>query len=109
LIALLFCIIPACFEQPSVSLAALGLREWLTLIWYGVFITALSYLLWYMGISRCPASTAAAFSGMMPFTALVLSVLVLGEYASLLQWCGGLLVIAGMVLIGMEKRRDAFS
>jgi len=105
LVALLLCIIPACFERPIDSLADLGLREWLLLIWYGVFITALSYLLWYMGISRCPASTAATFSGMMPFTALVLSVLVLGEQSSVQQWCGGLLVISGMVLIGLKKNK----
>ena len=103
LIALMLCIVPACLERPAGSLAALGWREWLTLIWYGVFVTAVSYLLWYKGISRCMASTAAAFSGMMPFTSMVLAVLILGEQASVLQWCGGLLVIFGMVLIGRAK------
>lgn len=31
---------------------------------------------------------------------IILSVVVLGEHAGITQWCGGLLVIAGMVLIG---------
>ncbi|MCL6612589.1 MAG: DMT family transporter [Peptococcaceae bacterium] len=99
-IAMFLCLIPACFEQPAGSLAKLGLQGWISLVWYGVFVTALAFLFWYSGIKRCPASTAAAFSGMMPFTALLLSVLILGEHAAVQQWFGGILVISGMVLIG---------
>ena len=104
-IAMSLCLIPACFEQPVVLLAKLGLQGWLSLIWYGVFVTALAFLFWYSGIKRCPASTAAAFSGMMPFTALLLSVLVLGEHAAIQQWCGGILVISGMALIGRDGNK----
>ncbi len=105
LIAMLLCLGPACFEQPVGLLAKLGLQGWLALIWYGMFVTALAFLFWYSGIKRCPASTAAAFSGMMPFTALLLSVLILGEHAAIQQWCGGILVISGMALIGLERNK----
>jgi drug/metabolite transporter (DMT)-like permease len=40
---------------------------------------------------------------MMPFTALILSVLFLKEPAGLQQWSGGILIISGMVLIGMGE------
>lgn len=99
-IALLLCIIPACFEQPVNILLTAGLQAWLALIWYGVFITALAFIFWYSGIKRCNASTAAAFSGMMPFTSLILSVIILGEPAVLQQWGGGIMIILGMILIG---------
>lgn len=102
-IAMFLCLIPACFEQPVGLLAKVGLQGWLSLIWYGVFVTALAFLFWYSGIKRCSAYTAAAFSGMMPFTALLLSVLILGEHAAIHQWCGGILVISGMVLIGRDR------
>ncbi|HZG14640.1 MAG TPA: DMT family transporter [Candidatus Bathyarchaeia archaeon] len=98
--ALLLCVIPSLFEKPYASLASIGWSQWLALIWYGPFVTAIAFIFWYAGIKRCDASTAAALSGMMPFTALVLSVAVLGEHAGWLQWSGGLLVIMGMVLIG---------
>lgn len=104
-IAMFLCFIPACFEQPVDLLAKLGLQGWLSLIWYGVFVTALAFLFWYSGIKECHASTAAAFSGMMPFTALLLSVLILGEHAAIHQWCGGILVISGMVLIGRDGNK----
>ncbi len=104
-LALLFCIIPMLFEQPLASLGALGVTHWLALGWYGVFVTALAFICWYAGIKRCPASTAAAFTGLMPFTSLLLSVLLLGEKAGLEQWLGGALVIVGMVLIGLKSSR----
>lgn len=102
-IALMLCLIPAWFENSLASLAALELQEWLALVWYGPIVTALAFMLWYAGIKRCPVSTAAAFSGMMPFTALLLSVLVLKESAGWEQWCGGILVILGMFLIGWHQ------
>jgi drug/metabolite transporter (DMT)-like permease len=105
LIAMVLCFIPACFEQPVTLLTKAGMPAWLSLIWYGVFVTALAFLFWYAGIKRCPASTAAAFSGMMPFTSLILSVLILGERTVIQQWCGGILVILGMVLIGCNDKR----
>jgi drug/metabolite transporter (DMT)-like permease len=104
-IALALSIVPALRESPVHRLAAIGAREWLALAWYGVFVTALAFVFWYAGIRRSSAFTAAAFSGMMPFSSLILSVLVLGEQADMRQWLGGLLVVLGMFLIGSGGRR----
>ncbi len=102
-IAMLLCTIPAAFEQPVLLLSEIGLKEWFALFWYGVFVTALAFICWYAGINRCGAITAAAFSGMMPFTALLLSILLLDEHAGWHQWLGGLLVITGIILIGSSN------
>lgn len=101
-IALALCLIPALFEHPVQRLAGIGLREWTALFWYGIFVTALAFICWYAGIRRCGAFTAAAFSGMMPFTAMLLSTALLGEHMNGWQWLGGFCVIAGMFLIGSE-------
>ena len=101
-IALILCLVPALFEQPVSRLQTLGLNGWLALVWYGVFVTALAFICWYAGIKRCPASMAAAFSGMMPLTAMLLSVTLLSEAAGWTQWIGGALVMLGMALIGMK-------
>ena len=101
-IALILCLIPAALEHPLLELSGIGLMEWASLLWYGVFVTALAFICWYSGIKRCGAFTAAAFSGLMPFTSLLLSTVVLGESADYQQWLGGFLVIFGMILIGTE-------
>lgn len=101
------CTFPALREHPLASLSALGWEGWLALVWYGPVVTALAFVCWYAGIKRNPVSTAAAFSGMMPFTALLLSVLILREHAGWQQWSGGMLVILGMILIGTGPSRAA--
>lgn len=102
-IALVLCMIPAAFEQPLSKISGIGPAGWAALLWYGVFVTALAFICWYSGIKRCGALTAAAFTGMMPFTSMLLSVIILGESIDYLQWLGGFLVITGMVLIGTES------
>lgn len=105
--ALLFCLIPAAFEQPFARLSQLGAVEWAALVWYGFFVTALAYLCWYAGIKRSGAFTAAAFSGLMPLTSMVLSSLLLNESTDIFQWLGGCCVIAGMMLIGAKTKERA--
>ena len=100
-IAFILCLIPALFEDPFHRLSAAELKDWLSLVWYGVFVTAMAFMFWYSGIKRCDAYTAAAFSGMMPLTSMVLSVIILGEQASWQQLLGGLLVLSGMILTGL--------
>ena len=98
-IAMILCLIPASLEHPAARLAAIGPTEWFALVWYGLFVTALAFIFWYAGIRRCGAITAAAFSGMMPFTSLILATLLLGEHAGVHQWSGGALVFTGIFLI----------
>lgn len=103
-IAFVFCLVPAMLENPLELLGRLGIVQWLALVWYGVFVTALAFFFWYAGIKRCEASVAAIFSGMMPLTALLLSVLLLGERPSWQQYLGGALVFAGMMVSGRKPR-----
>ncbi|MDD2619735.1 MAG: DMT family transporter [Syntrophomonadaceae bacterium] len=101
--ALLLCLWPARLEHPILALSSLEITAWLALIWYGLFVTALGFILWYAGIRRCDASVAAAFSGMMPLTALLLAVFLLGEDPHWQQWSGGFMVVLGMLLTGLQK------
>ncbi len=99
-ITLILCLIPAAFEDPMNRFSGIGPAGWAALLWYGVIVTALAFICMYAGIKRCGALTAAAFSGAMPFTSMLLSIVILGESADYSQWLGGLFVIIGMVLIG---------
>ncbi|MGD8192125.1 DMT family transporter [Brevibacillus ginsengisoli] len=104
--ALVLCLIPSLFEHPLSALSVIGWKDWLALVWYGPFVTALAFIFWYAGIKRCQVSTAAALSGMMPFSSLLLSVIVLGEQTGWQQWSGGILVILGMILIGGNQHSN---
>jgi len=100
--AMVLCMLCAVGETPLVRLAALPFSGWLALLWYGIFVTALSYICWFAGIARCGVLTAAAFSGMMPLIAAALSILVLKEALAPLQLLGGLCIMGGMVWLGVS-------
>lgn len=102
-IAFVFCLFPTLFDQPLAALRAIGWQEWAALAWYGLVITALAFVFFYAGVQRCDAYTTAAFSGMMPLTSLLLSVLLFSEKIGYIQWTGGLLIIASMLLIGESQ------
>lgn len=100
LCALALCLPLSLLEKPLPALAALDLQAWLVLGWYGLGITALGFMFFYAGVRRCDAYTAAAYSGVMPLAAMLLSMGLLGETPGFAQAAGGVLVIAGMLMLG---------
>ena len=84
----------ACGEQ--VTWSAVGDSQILAVIYMGLFSSALAYMLWFAGIARVPVSVAAAFSGVMPLAAFVLSIGVLGEEPQALAFAGAALTIGGI-------------
>ena len=99
-IAFVLSVIPAMAEQPLSALRLIGVKEGLALLWYGLIVTALAFVFFYKGIKLCNAYTAAAFSGMIPLTSMLLSLFILQEPIGTGQWVGGLLIITSMLLIG---------
>ncbi len=105
--ALLLSLIPALLEQPWSALHTLSMRDAFVLLWYGLVITALSFGFFYAGAKRCSAYTIAAYSGVMPLTSMLLSVVVLHEPIGFAQVAGGVLVLSGMLLIGLRFNKRA--
>ncbi len=99
-IAFVLSTIPALYEFSWVSIPALGWKEWFALIWYGVIVTAMAFVFFYEGVKRCDAYTTAAFSGMIPLTSMLLSLLLLKERIGYVQCIGGFMIIFSMLLIG---------
>ncbi|WP_052339892.1 DMT family transporter [Gorillibacterium massiliense] len=97
--AFLLSLLPALFEHPVTTIKAIGMEDWIALIWYGLVVTALSYACFFAGVKRTDAYTAAAFSGLMPVTAMLLSALLLGERTGFASWVGCAFVFLGMLQI----------
>ncbi|MQS10253.1 EamA family transporter, partial [Streptomyces alkaliphilus] len=67
-------------------------------LYLGVVGALLSYLLWFRGLERLPASTVSFLALVSPLVAAVLGWVVLGEAFTVRQLLGGLL-IAGAILL----------
>ncbi|WP_051249595.1 DMT family transporter [Maridesulfovibrio zosterae] len=87
------------YEFMTTDLNIVQEQSWLALVYYGLVVTALAYLLWFAGIIHVQASIAGIFTGIMPVTAVCLSSLVLGEELHWTHLAGCILVFIGILLI----------
>jgi len=70
----------------------------LAIIYLGTFITLGAYGLYNFGVSRIPASQAAAFINLIPVFSVMLGSLVLAERLTMVQWLAVLLVFIGVFI-----------
>lgn len=79
--------------QPSSTLAV---------VYMGVFPGAIAYVLWGHALSRMPASSLSAFLYAQPVNAALIAWVWLGEVPALLTAVGGVVAIAGVVLLNTK-------
>ncbi len=97
------CCLPMLLRQLMLGQEALGLgtlsgSHIAAFLWAGIVSTALANLAWNRALDLIDANTCSLFYALMPLTAGILGVLLLGESLSLNFLLGGLIIFAGMVL-----------
>ncbi|ANE46323.1 multidrug transporter [Paenibacillus swuensis] len=92
-------------EATQYDWAAAGYRELGLVVYYGIFVTALAYLLWFRGVSKVSAGTAAVFTSCIPLSAMLLSYAVLREPFAWTHLVGGAFVIVGVWQVSSAPER----
>lgn len=95
----------AAWQWSSFAPAEVPASAWAAVGWYGAGTLALGTWLWYSAIARAEGAVAAAFMGVMPVSALVLSYILLGEAFHWSQLVGFAIVFAGVLLMSWEHAR----
>lgn len=100
--------LPAAIVQAAgFDYSAIGPAAWLAVVYYGLVVTIVAYLCWFAGIVRVDAATAGVFTALMPVSAVVLSLLVLGEPLTIPKMAGCGLAFGGILLISFSKKHRA--
>ena len=77
----------------------------------GIVNTGLGYALYFTGVQRLSAQSVSICGYFEPFTALLLSALILGEILTPMQWLGAVLILGGVALSELwhprKKRQEA--
>jgi len=76
--------------------------DWVSVLYYGLFVTVISFSLWFKGLSMVEASTAGIFLGVVPVSSVFLSYLILKEPFSWYHIIGSILVVIGITFISKE-------
>ncbi|MFM7063501.1 MAG: DMT family transporter [Actinomycetes bacterium] len=80
----------------------------LAVVWLGLGVTTLAYLLFGIGLKHLQPGHIATLTVLEPAVATILGVLVLGESLGIAGWLGCLLVFCALALLGVvENRRPA--
>lgn len=69
----------ALYEAVAFDFTAVSWTEWLPIFYYAIVVTVIAFILWFQGVIKVPASTAAVFTGILPVSAVLLSYLILQE------------------------------
>jgi drug/metabolite transporter (DMT)-like permease len=77
----------------------------LTMIYLGLFPTAVAYIAYAYVLSRMSASRTASFLYLVPAMALLVVWAWLGEVPPALSLIGGAIALAGVLLVNRQARR----
>jgi drug/metabolite transporter (DMT)-like permease len=72
--------------------------DWGLLLYLGVIATGLTYGLWTAALTRLPAESVAVFQYLIPFWAVLLSVLLLADHLTVPLVLGGVAIVAGIAI-----------
>jgi drug/metabolite transporter (DMT)-like permease len=84
--------------------AAVTAGSWLLLVFYALAASIWTVWLWMTGLKVVPAAQAGVFTAMLPVSAALVGVLVLGERLGLLQLCAFAAALAGVLLATAPAR-----
>jgi drug/metabolite transporter (DMT)-like permease len=84
--------------------AAVGAGAWLLLVFYALAASIWTVWLWMTGLKVVPAAQAGVFTAMLPVSAALVGVLVLGEPLGATQMLAFVAALAGVLLATLPSR-----
>lgn len=90
-------VLPYAILREGFSFSWFGWKEILLLLLLGVVYTGIAYRMYFEGLGRLSAHSAAILAYIDPVTALILSAAVLGEYMGLWRFLGAALILGALI------------
>ncbi len=86
-------LLPYVFFTSGITLGGLDNKGLMNLLIVGILHTGITYCMYFSSLKELPGQKAAILSYIDPLVAVVISVTVLGESMTLVQLCGGALIL----------------
>lgn len=107
--AVWFGTVPMLLFLPGLAAQVSAAPAWAiaTIVYLGVFPGAVSYALWSYGLARMPATKTASFLYAQPVLAALIAWVWLREVPAWLTIAGGVVALAGVVVVGTRGKAVA--
>lgn len=93
------CLLPLSIHEASAyNFSTMPVRTGACLLYYGVFVSFLSYVFWFRGIEKVKASDAAPFTTVVPISSVLLAGILLREKILAVHIVGMILIISGILV-----------
>jgi drug/metabolite transporter (DMT)-like permease len=86
------------------EVSTMSMNSLIAVIFLGVLSTVMGYIIWYVALEIKTASEISVYLYAIPVISTILSYGLFGDKITLLFVLGGILVIAGLVIVNMEKK-----
>jgi len=81
-------------------------KVWMIVIYLGLAMNCLGYSIWYYVLSKHPVNYVMPVMLLFPVTGLITAIFVLGETPSTYAYIGGVIIITGVAIILVNKRKS---
>ncbi len=85
-----------------------SISSWISIVHMSIFVTVISFIMYYNGIKEVGASKASIFINVMPLSAVILATVFLGETFSFMHATGAFFILSG-VYIGTKSKHPRYS
>ena len=101
--AVLFFLPFALYQIPAFAISDVPWSGWLALLYWGLVVGVIGSFFLFAGVAAVPTSTAAAFTALVPVSAVLLSYIVLGEQFHWSHLIGIAFVIAAISFVVRDE------
>ncbi|WP_214484336.1 DMT family transporter [Bacillus sp. SM2101] len=98
----------AIYEAKEFDFSSVGIMDWMNILYFGIVVTVLAFLLMYQGLSTVPASSAGVLTSVIPFSSVILSFLILKEELLVSHLFGMLFVLIAIFFISKDSSGEKF-
>ncbi len=92
------------WQAASFDFAAVGAGQWALLVFYALAASMVTVWLWMMGLRHVPSSRAGVFTVLLPVSAALVGIAVLGESFGLAHVVAFALALTGLILATWPER-----
>ncbi|MED4462457.1 DMT family transporter [Metabacillus fastidiosus] len=93
----------AIYEAKEFDFASVGMGDWINILYFGIVVTVLAFLLMYQGLSKVSASSAGVLTSVLPLSSVILSFFILKEEISFSHLLGILFILIAIFFISKES------